>query len=241
MNRSHIYAREKTIANAVYFFSKEMIRRWEHALKDLNEPDDISKFIRESRHRNAQSIKSFMEAYYRNVENGKSITTDYESISQTDGEGDKSVESTMRTPAVVEKLIDKITLYGFIDNEAISKAQSLTQVNRAYAEKMAGQLSNAIYHEHIHFILRFYISQLGKMSDLCSTGYIRGVRNLLRNKQPGPQEFKAHIAQLNQLLFKNLRMTPQYNKFTMQTRYAYIAFTTFYLTMTMRHHACGKI
>jgi len=237
INRSHIYAREKTIPNAIFHFSKDMIRRWEKTLYDLNNPDEISKFIREVRHRHAQSIKSFVEAYHRNVEAGHGVGIDYEQTMQKDGE-EKSVETTLKSPVFVDKLIDKITLYGYVDEDAILKSQKITQINSLYAHKMAASLANSEFHQHIQFILRFYVSQLKKMSDLCSTGYIRGVQNLLRSRKEGPQELKAHIAELNQQLFRKMRLTKQYNKFTLQTRYTYIAFTLFYITMCLKHSVC---
>lgn len=239
INRSHIYAREKTIANAITHFSKEMIRRWEQDIEKLDNPDNISKFIRECRHRHSQSIKSFATAYYKNHEEGKNIGVDYESIMQ-DGD-EKAMESTARTPKAVDKLIDKITMYGFVDKQALHNSQQLSKVNLHYAEKMANQLSNPSYHTHINFILKFYVGKLKKLSDLCSTGYIRSVRNLLKSRNETNQEFKNHIVELNQSLFQAMGMVKQYNSFTLQTRYAYISFITFYLTMTLRHDVCGKV
>ena len=77
LTKTHLFAREKTIGNAMYFLSNELIRRWEEGIKDYD-LDKISSFITESRHRVSQSIKSFYNTYLKVASEGLGIKTERE-------------------------------------------------------------------------------------------------------------------------------------------------------------------
>jgi len=77
LTKTHLFSREKTIGNAIYFLSKELMKQWGPAIKNYD-LDKISKFITYARHRIAQSTRSFAETYYKNAELGLGIQTQRE-------------------------------------------------------------------------------------------------------------------------------------------------------------------
>ena len=84
LNKSHLFYREKTISNALYYLSKQFQLKYESAIKSEN-VDKIGAFIQEVRTRIAQSVKSFASLYYKASDQGLSFKSPFE------GEDDDSV------------------------------------------------------------------------------------------------------------------------------------------------------
>ena len=77
LTKTHLFAREKSIPNSIYFLTQEMIRRYTKGMKE-NDLDQISLFIHESRTRISQSLKSFLGAYFKVSEEGPRFKTEVE-------------------------------------------------------------------------------------------------------------------------------------------------------------------
>jgi hypothetical protein len=91
LTKTHLFHREKTISNALYYMGQEMIRKWTKGI-GKNDLDNISAFMIESRHRVSQSIKSFAQTYYKISEEGVGIKTE-----ELPGEEDENSYQTQST------------------------------------------------------------------------------------------------------------------------------------------------
>jgi hypothetical protein len=72
LTKTHLFSREKTISNALYFVANAMIRIWTDGIKN-NDKDKVSRFIQDSRTRVSQSVKSFVSTYMRASAEGSGI------------------------------------------------------------------------------------------------------------------------------------------------------------------------
>jgi hypothetical protein len=237
INKTHIYYREKTIANAIYHFSNQMIQRWTKDLKSLDKPMQISLFIRECRHRQAQSLKSFAIAYYKNSEQGNRISQQKTEI--TNDEGETSViEGTSKTPKQVANLVHKITVYRFVDIKALENSLKLNSVNKIYGQLLVKQLSNHKYSEDLTSIYLMYISNLTSVSNICSNKFISEVKSILRSKNNKIKFLKESIGNLLDNLIIDANLKKQFNKMSLQSRYTYINFLSFYLFWSLKNYVC---
>ena len=237
INKTHIYYREKTIANAIYHFSNQMTQRWEKDIKSLDKPMQMSLFIRECRHRQAQSLKSFAIAYYKNSEEGNRIAQQKTEITNDEGES-SVIEGTSKTPKQVSNLVQKITVYRFVDLKALENSLKLNYVNKIYGQLIVKQLSDHKYADDLTSIYLMYISNLKNVSDLCSSKFISDVKSILRSKHQKTKFLKESLNKLLDNLIKDANLQKNFNKLSLQSRYTYINFLSFYLFWSLKNYVC---
>jgi len=237
ISKSHIYAREKTVANAVYHFSNQMVNRWEKEFKSLSKPMQISKFIRECRHRHAQSIKSFTIAYYKNAEEGNRIKQQKEEISNREGEISQ-VETVQRVPKKVLDLVEKVTVHRFIDKKALDNSMKVNSVNKLYGQMIAKEISKPENSEILITIYKSYISNLKNISSLCSSSFIGELKKIIRGKSTHTKFFKKTCTELLEKSLKEVKIFKIYNSLSIQSKYTYLNFVIFYLCWSLKNYVC---
>jgi len=237
INKTHIYYREKTIANAIYHFSNQMVQRWEKIIKKMDQPMQISMFIRECRHRHAQSLKSFATAYYYNSEKGNKIAQQKSEIRNDEGDV-STVEATSKVPKHVVNLIQKITVYKFVDIKALENALKINSVNKIYGQLLVKQISNAKYTDTLTTIYMLYISNLSSVNSLCSSRFITDVKHILRSKNNKTKYLKESLNNLLDDIVKDARLTKEFNKLSIQSKYTYLNFLSFYLFWSLKNFVC---
>jgi len=237
INKTHIYHREKTIANAIYHFSNQMVQRWEKDIKSLDKPMQMSLFIRECRHRQAQSLKSFAIAYYKNAEQGNRIAQQKSEIRNEEGEV-SAVETASKVPKHVINLVHKLTVYKFVDIKALENAIKLTSVNKIYAQLLVKHISDTKYTETLTSIYVLYISNLSNVSNLCSSKFTNEVKTILRSKNNKTKYLKQLLNELLDDLIKDAKLTSIFKKLSIQSRYTYINFLSFYLFWSLKNFVC---
>ena len=239
MSNSHIYAREKTISNAVYHFSNQMINRWNKDLKNLEDPMQISKFIRECRHRHAQSIKSFTISYYKNAEDGNRIKQQKEEVSNKEGDVSQ-VEVSIHTPQKIVELVDKITIHRFVDIKALENSLKINNINKIYGRMLIKEISNHKNHDILIAFYKAYISNLKKVSDLCSNNFIKELKKIIRSKSSKTKFLKKTIQDILNDCLDEAKLTKQYNTLSIQSKYMYFNFIIFYLGFSLKNYVCKK-
>jgi len=237
MSKSHIYSREKTIANAIYHFSSQMIHRWEKEFERLNNPMMMSKFVRECRHRHAQSLKSFTISYYDNSEKGNKIGQTKEEITNAQGETSE-VGGQVRTPQKIVDLVDKIAIHKFVDIKAMENAASLNSINKTYAEKIVKEVSDIHNSDILLTIYRSYISNLQNINSLCSHKFVANLKTIIRGKNQKTKFFKEANLELLQFAVKKAKINKEYDRLTQQSKYAYLNFMIFYLCWSLKNFVC---
>lgn len=237
LTRTHLFVREKTIANGLMYLAKELTRRW---MEDIakGDTDSIAKFITEGRHRISQSIKSFAKAYYKAAEEGSGIKTQTEPETEEEM-GLNQYRVLERGRRAIEEVIKRITVYKQIDRKAVDDAKSLTKIKTPIAMLLATTLTDLKYSENLKIILQQFIKELNRIDLLCGSGFIPYVKKLMAVKRTKSTiYFKQQISVLTEKLLKDSKQVDWYENLTPQTKFAVQSFLAYYVTMIFRHTIC---
>jgi len=238
LTKTHLFAREKTISNALFYMSKEMTRRWTTALQK-NDLDNIGMFMREARHRVSQSIKSFAQTYYKVSKEGVGIRS--EEPQPEDDDNGYQTQTSARTMKLVDDVTKKITVYRYTDRKAQEDARKISKINAALATQIVSKLNNTKYSDLIRLILKLYVKDIKDVKQLCGKDYERHVRELMSLKRTKQKiYFKQQVNILLIKLLKDFKYTQKYQKLTPQTQFLINLFLAYYLTMLVRNTACVK-
>jgi len=235
LNKTHLFSREKTIPNALYFLSKEVSKKYERGIKN-KDVDNIAKFITEIRHRINQSVKSFAGVYYTAHEEGKSIKTVKEPDEETNAYQYQSQEKESK---LVNDITKKITIYKFIDNKAVLDAKQLTKVNSSVSTLISNKLADVKFTNEIKIVIQLFLKDLRKVSDICGKEYFNYVRKLMGIKRTNQTVYFKQ--QVNVLLLKvldEMKYRENYNKMTSQTQFLMNLYLAYYMTMVLRNSIC---
>jgi len=236
LTKTHLFAREKTIGNALYYMSQEMTRRWTTALMK-GDLDAIGLFMRESRHRVSQSIKSFAQTYYKISEEGGGIQTQ-ESPDEND-ENNYQQQSGQQSVKLIDTITKNITVYKSVDRKAQEEARKISKINASIATQITTKLSNTKYSDSIRTILRLYLKELKKPEQICGKDYEKHIRNLMSIKRTKLKiYFKQQIGVLMESVLRDFGYLQKYKKLTTQTQFLINLFLAYYLTMLVRNNVC---
>lgn len=240
LTKTHLFARERTISNAIYFMAQEMIRKWTVSIKK-NDLEKIGKFMQESRHRISQSVKSFAQTYYSASEKGLGIRSDETPTdSSDDDENSYQEKSVERGNKIIEDIVSKITVYRYKDIKAQEEARVVSKINSSIATQIVNSLNNTTYSDILRIILKKYIEELTNMNQLCGKSYKDHVRKLMSLKRTKQKiYFKQQVNLLLISLLKDFKYIDKYNKQTSQTQFLINLFLAYYLTMLLRNSLCN--
>jgi len=236
LTRTHLFSRERTIPNALYYLSDEMIKKYQRSLKE-NNLDEISKFIQESRTRISQSVKSFAETYYKASKEGSKITTAPE---PTEGEEDtyqyQAIEKSTRS---VDEVTKKITIYKYIDKNAKEESKKLTRVSSELVELISSGITNTKYSDDIRIILQLFVKDLKNVNVICGKAYYEYVRRLMAVKRTKSTiYFKQRVNILLLKILEDVKFKKRFELLTSQTKSLINLFLAYYITMVLRNTIC---
>jgi hypothetical protein len=236
LTKTHLFAREKTISNAIYYMAQVMIRRWTTALQ-TNDLDAIGMFMRESRHRVSQSIKSFAQTYYKIAEQGIGIKSDV--ATGEDDENGYQAQSAAKSIKLIDDTTKKITIYNYSDRKSQEEARKISKINSSLATQIISKLNNTKYSDQIRLIFKLYIKGITTTNQLCGKDYEKYIRELMSLKRTRQKVyFKQQINILLIKLLKDFKYMKKYEKLTPQTQFLINLFLAYYLTMLMRKSIC---
>jgi len=239
LTKTHLFAREKTIGNAIYFLSNELIKRWEKKIKNHNDLKEISLFMQESRHRMAQSVRSFANTYYKVAEEGLGIKTEPEP--SDDDENAFQQVSKDRSTKLADEITRKIAIYKFVDRIAQEEARKITKINSSLATLIVNSLGDIKYTDQIRSIYLLFIKELTEMKMLCGKDFVKFVRKLMSVKRTKTEiYFKQQVNVLLINVLTEVKYINRYNKVTSQTQFLINLFLAYYLTMIMKRTVCPK-
>ncbi len=231
LTKTHLFQVHKTIANALFYLAKELVRKHESKLKDPD-PIILGKIIQETRHRISQSVKSFAGTYYKAHEKGTLVRTTPE-----DDEG-KAYQDILRSSKSVEDTVQKLTIYKTIDRKALDNSKKLTKINSNIANKLTKNVSNPKYSDNVRIILDLFIKDIKEVKYICGVEYIKYILKLMALKRTKKKlYFKEQITTLTELLLKDEKNI-NYFKTSQQKQHSIKLFLSFYLTMSMRNMIC---
>jgi hypothetical protein len=239
LTKTHLFAREKTISNALYYIAQEMIRRWTRVLK-ANDLEGIGLFMRESRHRVSQSIKSFAQTYYKASEEGSGIQT--KELPSEEDENSYQKQSAERSTKLIDDIAQKITVYRYSDRKAQEDARKLSKINSSLATQIVTKLNNTKYSDLIRLILKLYIRDLKNTDQICGKDYENYIRQLMSIKRTSMKiYFKQQVNILLLQLLDDFAFKVKYEKLTSQTQFLINLFLAYYLTMMVRNTICSNL
>jgi hypothetical protein len=234
LNPSHLFAREKTISNALFHLATEMKRRYTKFILELN-AEKISDFLYESRGRIAQSLKSFAEAYYRNQEEGFGISTKKESETGEEIPG----QELERGNRIAELVSSKICIYKEPDYKAFNEARTLTKVNVSLATIIIKKLQDTSLTNDIKFIVELFFRDMKSINEICgkdSTSYVKKLMSIKRTSKT--VYFKQEINNLFLKIIKDTEFEEKYNSLTSQTQFQFNSFLAYYITFYIKNLVC---
>lgn len=236
LTKTHLFAREKTIANALFYIAGEMVRRWTRALRD-NDLDGISRFMQDSRTRVSQSMKSFAQTYYKAHDEGVAFkTADEPSDDDENSYQEKVAEKGVR---LADEITKKITVYRFADRRAQEEARKIAKINSSLATQIVSKLNNTKYSDNLRVIFRLFLKDIPNAKSLCGSDFEKYVRQLMSIKRTRLKiYFKQQINVLLLNLLEDIDYKEEYGKLTSQTQFQINLFLAYYLTMVLKNTVC---
>ena len=233
--RTHLFVREKTISNALYYISQEMIRRW---TKDLEEEnlDRISKFMQECRHRIEQSLQSFAGAYYKASKEGIGLKT--QPTPSDDEENAYQYQTIEKGIRAVDEVTRKITVYKYVDKLSQTEAKKITKASSELANLISVNLVNLRYSDDIRITLQLFVKGLENVDMICGKSYFKYVKKLMSRRGEATKSFKHRVNVLLLKVLVDINYKGRYDKLTNQTKLPVNLFLAYYLTMILRNTVC---
>lgn len=235
--KTHLFIREKTLPNSLYFMAKEIMKKYSEGIADLN-PIEIAKMITETRTRIQQSLRSFAEAYYAAKESNTVIKNPYESENDTD---DKKYQeqSQDRFDRIVDVISKKVCVYKYIDKKAILDAKSITKINISLATLLSNTLTDVKYLDNIKLILKLFIKEMTSPKTICGKEYFNYLRNLMSIKRTTSViYFKQQIADVVEKIIDDINYRERYNNLSNQSKFMINLYVALYLTMILKNTLC---
>jgi hypothetical protein len=236
LTKTHLFFREKSIPNSLYYLSKQMEGVFTQAFKEWD-IEKIIAFISASRHRISQSVKSFAEHYYRHKKDGVSIKT------QGDEPNDEANSYQYQVLSRGQKLIDdvtkKITSYKIIDMKAFEEAKNVSKIKTSIATIIVNGISNEKHFDNVKIALQLFVKEIKSVDMICGDDFYNYVKRLMAVKRTVAQlYFKSQINILLTEVMKDSGFLQTYEKYTQQTQFIINSFLAFYLTIVVRRSIC---
>lgn len=237
LTRTHLFFREKTIPNSLYYLSRQMEKGFTNDIKDWN-VDQIIAFIGVARHRISQSVKSFAENYYRNKQAGVSIKTQGD---EADDEANSyQYQVLQRGQKVVDEVTKKITSYKVIDRKAFDEAKQISKIKTSIATIVADGVTNEKHFNNVKIALQLFIKEAKTVSMICGDDFYVYVKRLMAVKRTVAQlYFKSQVNILLIEVLKDAKFLQTYEKYTPQTQFIINSFLAFYITIMLRRTICN--
>jgi hypothetical protein len=236
LTKNHLFIREGTIGNALYYLAMEGVKQWTEVI-EKDDLDGIAKFVSGSRHRVAQSLKSFLEAYYQSQKEGSGFKPTLEPTE--DEENLYQKETTEKESRSIENVIKKIAVYKTIDIKAQEEARQLTKINTSFATIISNGVCDTKYIDSLRIILKLFVKNLETGKQLCGKSFYDYVRTLMSVKRTRAKLFFKQ--QINVLLLDVLgrkRYKSAYEKLTPQTQYSVNLYLAYYITLVLKNSVC---
>ena len=236
LTKTHLFAREKTISNALMYIASEMVRRWSRGLRS-GDLDTISKFMQDSRTRVAQSMRSFAKTYYKAAEEGAGLKSEKE---PSEEENVYQIQAADKGTKLADNITKKITTYRFTDTRAQEEARNLAKINSSLATQIVSKLNNIKHSDSLRTIYKLFLKDLrGGAESLCGKKYESYVRQLMSIKRTKMKiYFKQQVNVLLMNLLDEIGHKSKYGKLTSQTQFLINLYLAYYLTMVLRNTVC---
>ena len=239
LTRTHLFFREKSIPNSLYYLSKQMESNYKDDIKDWD-VDRIIAFLSSARTRISQSVKSFAEAYYRNRKSGAMIKTQGEIDDEGENSSSYQYQVLEKGQKIVDDITKKITTYKIIDRKAFDEAKQISKIKTSIATIIANGVTKEKHFNNVKMALQLFVKEAKTVDMVCGDGFYTYVKRMMAVKRTVAQlYFKAQINILLTYILKDVGFFKTYEKYTSQTQFIINSFLAFYLTIMVRRSVCN--
>ena len=237
LTKTHLFIREKTISNSLVYLAKEVLRRFAPDILKWN-VDQLVQFVYISRHRISQSVKSFAETYYRADKEGHSIRTQIEPSEDDEG-STFQYQIVERGKKLIDDISKKITVYRYVDTEALNFAVDFTKIKEEVAHAILREMASPQYSDEIRMVLILYIKKMEDKNQLCGRKYLDYVRGLMVIKRTTELVyFKKYVMDLLKHILRNAKLYRMYDTSTNQGQFNLAVFLAIYITSVFKNSLC---
>lgn len=237
LTKTHLFVREKTIANSLVYLAKEVLRRFAPTLQKWD-VEQLVQFVYISRHRISQSVKSFAETYYQADKEGYGIKTQIEPTEDEEGSSFQH-QIIERGKKSIDDVSKKITIYRYVDKNALEFSLEFTKIKLEIANSIIREMAHPQYAEEIRMMLTLYIKKMEEKNELCGRRYLEYVRSLMVIKRTTEVVyFKKYVVDLLKHLLKNAKLLNLYNSATNQSQFNLAVFLAIYITSVFKNSIC---
>lgn len=238
LTRTHLFFREKSIPNSLYYLAGKMQINYKDDIKNWD-VDRIIAFLSSARTRISQSVKSFAQSYYRNKKLGFAIKTQGELTDDEDA-NNYQYEVLEKGQKIIDDITKKITQYKIIDRKAFDEAKKISKVKTSIATVIVDNLTNEKHINDIKLTLQLFVKDIKTVDMICGDGFYIYVKRLMSIKRTIAQlYFKAQINILLIKILKDSDLLKTYEKCTSQTQFIINSFLAFYITLMVRKSICN--
>lgn len=237
LTRTHLFFREKSIPNSLYYLARQMQTNYIDDFKNWD-VDRIIAFLSASRTRISQSVKSFAEHYYRNRKAGSSIKTQGDDTD--DDSNSYQYQVLQRGQKLIDDITKKITTYKTIDRKAFDEARDISKIKSSIATVIANSLTSEDNFNNIKILLQLFIKDIKNVDMLCGKEFYDNVKRLMAVKRTVAQlYFKSQVNILLIQILKDSNLLETYSKYTSQTKFIINSFLAFYVTIILKRSICS--
>ena len=239
ITKTHLFTREKTISNSLYFLSTQLQGRFEKDFKEWN-IEGIILFLTTSRTRIAQSIKSFARHYYKNRKMGAGIKTQDDYSNDSESSNVYQYQVLTQGQKIIDDIVKDLTMYKSVDRKAFNEAQSITKIKTSIATIITNNLSNKKHIDNIKILLQLYLKEIKNVNMICGGEFYDVVKKAMTIKRTSaPLYFKTQVNILLIEILKDSNFDKIYETYTKQNKFAINSFLAFYIALILRGKVCS--
>ncbi len=236
VNKIHLFYREGSIANALFYLGKEMQRKHETAIKNMD-PMEMSKFLRELRTRIFRSLKSFAEAYHKYFAMGLGVKQPYEGKEDDENTELLQYQNLEQYTRLVDEISKKLIVYKYIDDDALNYAWKITKINSNLTHLITKSITRDENLELIQNCIRLFLKDLKDMKHICGKDFNSYIKKLMSTKKMD-SGFKQQILKIQINILKDIKFEKEYEKLSSQTKYMILFFISLYVCNVIKNSIC---
>ena len=242
LTKTHAFYREKTVANALIFWTNFTGKKFFPQIKSSKEwnPELMHRYMHDIRDKLNQSMRSFTQTYMRNIEAGKKISSEKEA--ETDDERNMMQTTTSASgQAAIEKFLKSVYVYKSKDNKAVVDAKKFSRVKNNLAETVLPMINDKSSEENVKIILTNFMKELTNQNidsqGICGNVMIKMVKKLMliRNYKD-TFAFKSLVVSFTDSMVD--RLDPMVRKINQRDKVNLDTFVALYLTIRFRNLFC---
>jgi len=240
MNKTHLFVREGSIPNAIYFMTKILAKKYRNDILNNNKKG-ISKFITESRHRISQSVKSFAETYYKFHKEGKQFG-ELKDTYEVDEEGSviqTGTPETAKETIFIDKILIDIIAYKSVEDRILSEAKRLAGITDEWVLIFKENMFDVDTREYLRRIMFVFLKKLTSIRELCSRQYYDIIKQLMFIKKSTELVyFKKEVIEFTNYIIKKAKKESEFLRLSKANRYRIYYFVAYVVTLILRKKMC---